>query len=257
MIRSSARTMAAAAVWILAAALMAQQAPRPQPYIVGNRLGLPINPAADGTFNPIVLERQGLRRDLLGRELLLRPRARLIVVPNRGVRQNVQTNNAWVSFINHDGSVHTARWIGMQNPGDQRDNMTPPLVLNEPLRQRHRQRRALPGRSRRRHHSERPSDLGHPPVQHADRRARPARSASRNRPGSTTSRSPTTAPSTRRRPVQAARIPTATTWQVWKITRDGAASIFVSGRAAAPAQRHRLRSRRATSSSSTSAPTTC
>jgi len=56
----------------------------------------------------------------------------VIVVPNRGVAQNVQTNNSWVSFINHDGSVHTARWIGVQNPGDQRNNLTPPLVLNEP-----------------------------------------------------------------------------------------------------------------------------
>jgi sugar lactone lactonase YvrE len=43
----------------------------------------------------------------------------------------VQTNNAWVSFLNHDGSVHTARWIGVQNPGD-RAGLTPPLVLNEP-----------------------------------------------------------------------------------------------------------------------------
>ena len=60
------------------------------------------------------------------------PVRNLIVVPNRGVGQNVQTNNGWVSFINHDGSVHTARWIGMQTPGDQRANMTPPLVLNEP-----------------------------------------------------------------------------------------------------------------------------
>ena len=45
----------------------------------------------------------------------------------------MQTNNAWISFINHDGSVHTARWVGIQNPGDQRSNMTTPLVLNEPL----------------------------------------------------------------------------------------------------------------------------
>jgi len=37
-----------------------------------------------------------------------------------------------VSFINHDGSVHTARWIGVQTPGDQRNNLAPPLVLNEP-----------------------------------------------------------------------------------------------------------------------------
>ena len=57
----------------------------------------------------------------------------MIVVPNRGVPQNVQTNNAWISFLNHDGSVHTARWIGIANPGPQRANSTPPLVLNEPL----------------------------------------------------------------------------------------------------------------------------
>jgi hypothetical protein len=56
----------------------------------------------------------------------------LIVVPNRGVAQAVQTNNAWVSFINHDGSVHTSRWIGIQTP-EQRANLKPPLVLNEPL----------------------------------------------------------------------------------------------------------------------------
>jgi hypothetical protein len=42
----------------------------------------------------------------------------LILVPNRGVPQNVQTNNAWVSLLNHDGSVHTARWIGVQNPAE-------------------------------------------------------------------------------------------------------------------------------------------
>ena len=48
------------------------------------------------------------------------PARGVIVVPNRGVAQNVQANNAWVSFINHDGSVHTARWIGVQNPADQR-----------------------------------------------------------------------------------------------------------------------------------------
>jgi sugar lactone lactonase YvrE len=44
----------------------------------------------------------------------------------------VQANNAWISLLNHDGSVHTARWLGVQNPGD-RANLTPPLVLNEPF----------------------------------------------------------------------------------------------------------------------------
>ena len=44
----------------------------------------------------------------------------------------MQTNNAWVSLLNHDGSVHTARWIGVQNAGAPRANLTTPLVLNEP-----------------------------------------------------------------------------------------------------------------------------
>jgi sugar lactone lactonase YvrE len=55
----------------------------------------------------------------------------VIVVPNRGVPQNVQSNDAWISFLNHDGSVHTARWTGVQGPA-QRASLTPPLVLNEP-----------------------------------------------------------------------------------------------------------------------------
>jgi hypothetical protein len=56
----------------------------------------------------------------------------VIVVPNRGVPQTVQTNNAWITFLNHDGSVHTSRWIGVQNAGEPRSLLTPPLVLNEP-----------------------------------------------------------------------------------------------------------------------------
>jgi sugar lactone lactonase YvrE len=44
----------------------------------------------------------------------------------------VQSNNGWVSFINHDGSVHTARWIGVQTPAE-RASLAPPLVLNEPF----------------------------------------------------------------------------------------------------------------------------
>jgi sugar lactone lactonase YvrE len=56
----------------------------------------------------------------------------LIVVPSMGERQHVQENNAWVSLINSDGSVHTTKWIGVQNPG-QRSELSPPLVLNDPL----------------------------------------------------------------------------------------------------------------------------
>lgn len=114
--------------------LIAQQAPAgPQPYFVGNRLGMPINPAPDGSFTPMSNNVKVYGAIYSAESCSYDPTRGVIVAPNRGVAQNVQTNNAWISFINHDGSVHTARWVGIQNPGDQRSNMTPPLVLNEPL----------------------------------------------------------------------------------------------------------------------------
>jgi hypothetical protein len=85
-----------------AGALMAQQ-PAPasqpaaappaqsQPYVVGNRVGLPINPAADGTFTPVS---PGVRRfgAIYSAESRSYDAERgVIVVPNRGVPQNVQT----------------------------------------------------------------------------------------------------------------------------------------------------------------------
>jgi hypothetical protein len=128
-------SMTGAAFVIVAAALAAAQQPtaKPEPFSVGNALGLPIAPAADGTFNPMSKNVKVYGAIYSAESCSYDPVRDLIVVPNRGVAQNVQTNNAWVSFINHDGSVHTARWIGLQNPGAQRDNLTPRLVLNEPL----------------------------------------------------------------------------------------------------------------------------
>jgi hypothetical protein len=123
---------AAMATGLAVGALLAQpQPPGPQPFSVGNRLGLPVAPAADGTFNAISSNVK-VYGSIYSAESCSYDAARgVIVVPNRGVPQNVQANNAWVSFLNHDGSVHTARWIGVQNPGD-RASLTPPLVLNEP-----------------------------------------------------------------------------------------------------------------------------
>jgi hypothetical protein len=121
---------------LVAASLHAQQpaAPAgPQPYMIGNRLGLPINPAPDGSFNPVSSNVKVYGAIYSAESCSYDPDRGVIVVPNRGVAQNVQVNNAWISFINHDGSVHTARWVGIANPGPQRANSTPPLVLNEPL----------------------------------------------------------------------------------------------------------------------------
>lgn len=48
----------------------------------------------------------------------------LIVVVNRGVDQTAIENDAFISFLNHDGSVHTANWLGIDRDG---------LILNHPL----------------------------------------------------------------------------------------------------------------------------
>jgi hypothetical protein len=118
-------------IGIIAGALLAQQTQAPQPFFAGNRLGLPINPAPDGAFEPISSNVKVYGSIYSAESCSYDAGRGLIVVPSRGVPQNVQTNNAWVSLLNHDGSVHTARWLGVQNSAE-RSNLTPPLVLNEP-----------------------------------------------------------------------------------------------------------------------------
>ena len=216
-------------IGIATGALWAQQQPQgPQPFFVGNRLGLPINPAADGTFEPTSPNVKVYGAIYSAESCSYDEDRGLIVVPNRGVPQNVQTNNAWVSFINHDGSVHTARWLGVQNPGEQRSTLTPPLVLNEPYG----------------------SDIANGMLYVADR------------DGGTTPTEPSVAvirrfnlktgvPAGETRVEKSAWLndievaddgtiyatqtgvggekPDPTSWQVWKITRDGAVSMFLQG----------------------------
>jgi hypothetical protein len=233
--RFGSLTAAAVALMVLSAGTLAAQAPAPgqapaapQPFSVGNPLGMPINPAPDGAFTPMSNNVKVYGAIYSAESCSYDPTRRVIVVPNRGVAQNVQTNNAWISFINSDGSVHTARWVGIQNPGDQRKNMTTPLVMNEPLG----------------------SDIAGGILYLADR------------DGGTAPNDPVV--SVIRKfdmksgmPAGEIRVeksngfndievaddgtiyatqtgaggqnPDATTWQVWKITKDGAASIFVQG----------------------------
>ena len=227
----------------------------PVPYFVGNRLGMPINPAADGAFTPMSDNVKVYGSVYSAESCSYDPVRSVIVVPNRGVGQNVRTNDAWITFLNHDGSVHTSRWVGVQNPGDQRNNMTPPLVLNEPL--------GSDIANGMLYLADRDGGTGpnDPAVsvirtlQHEDRHARAVDRASRNRPASTTSRSPTTARSTRRRREPADRIRCDDVAGVEDHARRQRVDLR-PGRAAASAQRRRLRSHRATSSSSTSAPRT-
>lgn len=119
------------AAGLVAGLALAQQAQGPQPFFTGNPLGLPFSPAADRPFEPISSNVKVYGSIYSAESCSYDADRGLIVVPSRGVPQDVQANNAWVSFLNHDGSVHTARWIGVQDPKD-RANLTPPLVLNEP-----------------------------------------------------------------------------------------------------------------------------
>jgi hypothetical protein len=121
---------AALVAGIVAGVTLARQ-PQRGPYFVGNPVGLPVNPSPDGTFEPVSPNVKVYGSIYSAESCSYDAERGVIVVPNRGVPQNVQANNAWVSFINHDGSVHTARWIGVQN-APERANLTPPLVLNEP-----------------------------------------------------------------------------------------------------------------------------
>jgi hypothetical protein len=218
----------AVAVVLAAAGAIAQQAAPAQPYPVGNPVGLPITPASDGTFRPVSANVKVFGSVYSAESCAYDPGRDLIVVPNRGVPQTVQTNNAWITLLNHDGSVHTPRWIGIQNPGAQRDGLTPPLVLNEPLG----------------------SDIANGVLYLADR------------DGGTTPEDPsvavirrfdlrTGAPAGDTRVPGAAwfndlevaddgtvyatvtgaagQNPDASTWQVWRVAPDGAASMFVQG----------------------------
>ena len=121
----------AATSLIVAAPITSRAQQATQPYTVGNPLGLPVTTPAGGTFQPISPNVKVYGAIYSAESCSYDARRGVIVVPNRGVPQDVQANNAWISFINHDGSVHTARWIGVQSPAE-RAALATPYVLNEP-----------------------------------------------------------------------------------------------------------------------------
>jgi hypothetical protein len=112
--------------------VLAQQTQETKPYSVGNPLGLPANPTSDGNFQAITSNVKVFGAIYSAESCSYDTESGLIVVPNRGLSQSMQTNDAWVSLINHDGSVHTVRWIGVQNPNE-RKSLSAPLILNEPF----------------------------------------------------------------------------------------------------------------------------
>ena len=204
-----------------------------------------------------VAERQGVRRHLLGGELLLRcrPRRDRRAEPRRAPRTSRPTTPGSRSSTTTARSI-PARWIGVQNPGDQRNNLSPPLVLNEPYG----------------------SDIANGVLYLADRDG----GTNPNEPSVAVIRRfnlQTGAPAGEisRREVSLAQRPRGrrrrddlcdANRSRWRQARSGQlagmedrarrhAVDLHPGRAAPAAERHRLRSRRATSSSSTSATTKC
>ncbi|MBT8401738.1 MAG: SMP-30/gluconolactonase/LRE family protein [Rhodothermia bacterium] len=119
-------------VGLVVSPALAQDTIEARPYPVGNPVGLPVESGPDQAFEA-TSSNVTVYGAVYSAESCTYDAARgVIVVPNRGVPQQVRTNDAWVSLIRSDGSVHTPRWIGVQRP-DQRPSLTPPLVLNEPL----------------------------------------------------------------------------------------------------------------------------
>ena len=229
MSRTALLAAVALATGFTVAALSAQQPPppAPQPYFVGNRLGLPVNPAPNGSFEPMSTNVKVYGSVYSAESCSYDVTRNVIVVPNRGVGQNVQTNNAWITFLNHDGSVHTSRWVGVQTPVE-RASLTPPLVFNEPsgsdinlgtfyvsdrdggttptdplvaVVRTFNMQTGLPGRDYRV-----PQSTGFNDIEVAD-------------------------DGTIYATVTGAGGPTAdpNSWQIWKITRDGQASVFKQG----------------------------
>ena len=127
-----------------AAALLRRQPPRPADQ-----------PGARRRVQPDVDEREGLRRDLLGRELLVRSDRGVIVVPNRGVGAE-RADQQRVDLVHQPRRLGAHRALGRhpesRRPAQQHDAAARP---ERAARQRHRQRRALPRRSRRRHEPDR------------------------------------------------------------------------------------------------------
>ena len=127
----------------LAGEVFAQQPPpQPRDYYVGTPgVGLPVAPPVPATGNetpPNAFAPASRNVRMYGalysvESCVYDPSRGVIVAPSRGVGQAVRANDAWIAFVNHDGSVHTPRWIGIQNAGAERDSMTPALVLNEPF----------------------------------------------------------------------------------------------------------------------------
>ncbi|OJU08003.1 MAG: gluconolaconase [Caulobacterales bacterium 68-7] len=92
----------------------------PQPFTAGRPLGV-INP--DGSYSAATPNVKMYGALVSTESCSYDPTRNLILAPGRGANQTQAQNDAFVALINHDGSVHTPKWIGFNRNG---------LTLNEP-----------------------------------------------------------------------------------------------------------------------------
>jgi len=74
-------------------------------YPVGNPVGVPAAPDADQSYAPASSNVTMYGALYSAESCTYDPERDVIVVPNRGAPQSARTNDAFVSFINHDGSA--------------------------------------------------------------------------------------------------------------------------------------------------------
>ena len=98
----------------------AAAAATPQPFVAGRPLGV----TTDGAYTPMSSNVKVFGSFVNTESCSYDTTRNLIVAVNRGANQNEVPNDAYVSLINHDGSVHTSRWIGVNRNG---------LTLNHPF----------------------------------------------------------------------------------------------------------------------------
>jgi hypothetical protein len=111
---------AAALVALVALSLPATaQAPAGQGFVAGQPLGV----TSQGGFVPMSNNVKVYGAVVNAESCSYDATRGLIVLPNRGVNQDQVPNDGFISLLNHDGSVHTARWIGVNRNG---------LILNHP-----------------------------------------------------------------------------------------------------------------------------
>jgi sugar lactone lactonase YvrE len=110
-----------AAAGLLFSSMAWAQAPATnQPFAAGTPLGV----MADGQFKAMSANVKVYGAFNFAESCSYDEGRGLILVPSRGAAQHEIANDGYVSLINHDGSVHTAKWIGVNRNG---------LTLNNPL----------------------------------------------------------------------------------------------------------------------------